>query len=145
MNKENVYEEVYEILSYMDKITVMKIPLDLLTTIKNLRNKDFKTNINKNEVFNENNISKEAVDLLCWLDYTYWKSDEEKREIDKIIKEKEQIIELEKRQKYNPDNLFKKDKISEENNNSENVYLVEYKKVTFFQKIKQFIKNFFRK
>ena len=39
MNIENVYAETFEILSYMDKMTVMKIPVNVLSSIKNLRNK----------------------------------------------------------------------------------------------------------
>jgi hypothetical protein len=39
MNIENVYAETFEILSYIDKMTVMKIPVNVLSSIKNLRNK----------------------------------------------------------------------------------------------------------
>ena len=34
MITSKTYKEVYEILSYMDKVTVMKIPMDILQTIK---------------------------------------------------------------------------------------------------------------
>ena len=56
MNIENVYAETFEILSYMDKMTVMQIPVNVLSSIKKLRNKDFQTNIDKNDIFNENMI-----------------------------------------------------------------------------------------
>ena len=36
------YEELYEILGQMDKLTVMKIPEDILNNINSKRNKDFK-------------------------------------------------------------------------------------------------------
>ena len=35
------YEELYEILGQMDKVTVMKIPDDILNNINSKRNKDF--------------------------------------------------------------------------------------------------------
>lgn len=35
MITSNTYKELYEILSYMDKTTVMKIPIEILQTIKN--------------------------------------------------------------------------------------------------------------
>lgn len=142
MNIENVYAETFEILSYMDKMTVMKIPVNVLSSIKNLRNKNFKTNIDKNDIFNENNISKEAVDLLCWLDYTYWSNENEKEEINNIIKENNRVEEINKREKYNPDNLFVK------NNQPKvdiNTSLIEYKEITFMQRIKAFLKRIFRR
>ena len=36
----NVYKEVYELLSYMDKVTVMKIPIELLNKIKENKSSD---------------------------------------------------------------------------------------------------------
>ena len=35
MITSKIYKELYEILSYMDKVTVMKIPIEILQTIKN--------------------------------------------------------------------------------------------------------------
>lgn len=142
MNIENIYAETFEILSYMDKMTVMKIPVNVLSSIKNLRNKNFKTNIDKNDIFNENNISKETVDLLCWLDYTYWSNENEKEEINNIIKENNRVEEINKRERYNPDNLFVK------NNQPKvdiNTSLIEYKEITFMQRIKAFLKRIFRR
>lgn len=115
MISSDSYEEVYEILSYMDKATVMKIPEDILSFINNHRNVDFKTRINKNDIFNEQNVSSETIDLLCWLDYNYWMNKEKKMQIDKINRLKFQKDEEEKNKKYNPNNLFKK-----RNSNSSN-------------------------
>lgn len=141
-NIENICAEIFEILSYMDKMTVMKIPVNVLSNIKNLRNKDFQTNINKNDIFNENNISKETVDLLCWLDYTYWSNENQKEEINNIIKENNRIEEINKRERYNPDNLFVK------NNQPKveiNTSLIKYKENTFIQKMKAFLKKIFHR
>lgn len=79
----NTYEEVYEILSYMDKMTVMKIPRDILNNIKEQRNTEFKTRINKDDIFNQQNVSKEAIDILCWIDFNYWMNSSQKNEIEK--------------------------------------------------------------
>ena len=140
MNIENVYAETFEILSYMDKITVMKIPDNILYTIKNLRNKNFQTNIDKNDIFNENNISRETVDLLCWLDYTYWRNEDEKEKINNIIMKNNRLEEINRRKKYNPNNLFIKNNKSKINSNTS---LIEYKPITFMQRVKEFFKNIF--
>ena len=39
MVSSNTYEEIYEILSYMNKSTVMKVPENILKNISEKRNK----------------------------------------------------------------------------------------------------------
>lgn len=68
----NIYSEVYEILSYMDKSTVMKIPLDILEYIKNNRNKDYISKIDPEDIFNPNNIDEKSLELLACIDVNYW-------------------------------------------------------------------------
>ena len=66
MISSNTYKELYEILSYMDKKTVMKIPLDILQNIKKYKNNYYKTKIDKKDIFNEKNVNRETIDLLCY-------------------------------------------------------------------------------
>lgn len=104
----NTYEEVYEILSYMDKMTVMKIPRDILNNIKEQRNTEFKTRINKDDIFNQQNVSKEAIDILCWIDFNYWMNSSQKNEIEKWNYRKKILEEEKKQNNYNYNDMFKK-------------------------------------
>lgn len=70
--KYKTEEDVYEILSYMDKLTVMKIPIEVLQTIKKKKDDRYITKINKQDIFNEKNVSKETIDLLCYFYKHYW-------------------------------------------------------------------------
>ncbi len=72
MISSNTYKEVYEILSYMNKITVMKIPTEILQTIKKKKNNNYITKIDKRDIFNENNVNRETIDLLCYFYKHYW-------------------------------------------------------------------------
>ena len=138
------YEELFEILAQMDKQTVMKIPEEILNNIKSRRNKDYKTRIDRNDLFNESNINKETVDLLCWLDYNYWMNESEKDNIKHIISsnyEKENDL---KRQKYNPDIIFTEKTFKELVDNS-NEELAEIPKDSFFTKLKKFFSRFFKR
>ena len=56
MISANTYEELYEILSLMDKATVMKVPIDILNTIKEHRNPEYQTRIDKNDIYNKMNV-----------------------------------------------------------------------------------------
>lgn len=137
----NTYEEIYEILSYMDEATVMKIPKKVLNIIQEKRNSNFKTKIDENDIFNEKNVSKEAIDFLCWIEYTYWMKESRKQKINKIKLDKIQKSEEEKREKYNPDNLFKNRKLNQqEHETQQEVALVEVKEkfyTKFIKKLKE--------
>ena len=138
------YEELFEILAQMDKQTVMKIPEEILNNIKSRRNKDYKTRIDRNDLFNESNINKETVDLLCWLDYNYWMNESEKDNIKHIISsnyEKENDL---KRQKYNPDIIFTEKTFKELVDNS-NEELAEIPKDSFFTKLKNLFSRLFKR
>ena len=72
MITSKTYKELYEILSYMDKSTVMKIPIDILQTIKMKKDNRYITKIDKNDIFNEKNVDRETIDLLCYFHKNYW-------------------------------------------------------------------------
>ena len=131
------YEELYEILGQMDKLTVMKIPEDILNNINSKRNKDFKTKIDKNDLFNEGNIRKETVDLLCWLDYNYWMGNERKEKVKKIINKNLEEENDYKREKYSPEKIFKTTDL-ENNNELPEQALTEIPKDSFFTKLRKF-------
>lgn len=107
MNLEDSFEEVYEILSYMDKATVMKIPEKILELIKERRNQDYKTSIDKDNIFDEKNLSKEAVDILCYLEYKYIMEYEERADVDKIKYDMISKEEEEKKKRFDVENIFK--------------------------------------
>ena len=81
------------------------------------------------------------------LNLNYWCEDEtEKQEMLKMYADNDKKIEEEMRERYNPDNLFrKKEKVFEEENNEENMQLIEYKEQNIFKKIINKIMKFFRK
>ena len=142
MVSSNTYEEIYEILSYMNKSTVMKVPENILKNISEKRNKNFKTKIDKNDLFNEENASKEAIDILCWIEYKFWMDNGRKNEIDRIKISKLTDIEKEKYEKYNPDNIFEK-KNTEENKQINDIKLVEIKETSWFKRALEKILEFF--
>lgn len=72
MISSKTYKELFEILGYMDKITVMKIPMDILQTIKNKKDNNYKTRVDKKDLFNEQNVSSETIDILCYFYKHYW-------------------------------------------------------------------------
>ena len=81
------------------------------------------------------------------LNLNYWRKDEkEKEEMLKIYSENDKKIEAKMRERYNPDNLFKKKEKEEQNNEvkQENTELIEYKEQNIFKKILNKIMKFFK-
>ena len=76
-------------------------------------------------------------------------SEEEKERINNILKNNEDKYQAELREKYNPDNLFKKQKseiLNLENNTiTEETAIIEYKEKNFLQKIFDKIKHLFKR
>ncbi len=135
---EDVYEELYEVLSNMDKVTVMKIPEEILNKIITQRNASFKTSVDEEDLFNENNISKDAMDLLCWIDYNYWASPERKKEVDDIRK-KELLV---KDENFDAHSIFEKNDIqlsNVESTNNTSQAIIEKKEKSFISIVKSII------
>ena len=88
--------------------------------------------------------------MIALLHINYWCNDnEEKERINNILKNNEDKYQAELREKYNPDNLFKKQKseiLNLENNTiTEETAIIEYKEKNFLKKIFDKIKHLFKK
>lgn len=108
MISSQVYSEVYEILKYMNKEVVMKIPSEILENIKNKRDLDYKLQIDKEDIFNPNNVLPETIEVLNWIDVNFWMAEDKKEKLLKKVREKEAEDDKLKRQKYDPDSIFSK-------------------------------------
>lgn len=137
-----VYEELYEILYNMDKLTVMKIPEKILLKIKENRDKEYITKIDKNDIFNFENISEETARILAWLDYNYCMEENDKEQLKKDYNKYKENINNQKQKKYEAENIFKTKTRQEEKN--ESISIIQYKKSVFtilVKKIKSFFNN----
>ena len=135
-NMSIAYAEVFEILGYMDKELVMKIPIELLQVFKNKRSTTFKSKINKNDIFNKKYISKEALHILLWLDFEYWATFEEKQELKKKYIQNDLKKNKEKNEKIQNKKIIKNEMKIEKND-------MIIKKESIWNKIKNMLKIFF--
>lgn len=136
------YVQVLEIIKYFPENEYNKIPKEKIEFLKENMDKDYNFTIDPKIELAKQNISKETNAIIVSLYLDYFATEEQKIKIKEILYLNERKAEQEKREIYNPDNLFKKD-TSEKNNivpqeHVEQTSLVEYKE-TFFNKFKQFI------
>ena len=139
----NAYTEVIEILKHISEECLNNIPKEILQYFQENCKKDYEYNVTEFDTFENQEMLYETKVILSILYRDYFASEE----IRKKILQKEyiemQIIEKEKSNKYNIDDIFKRKK-RENSKNCINVP-VQIEKDNFFTNIINFIKKHLKK
>lgn len=136
-NYSKAYVEVLEILKYVPKEDVEKIPKDILQTLEKCANKNYIFKINKELPFEKQVLMEETKSILANFFRDYWATDFQKEQI--ILKEKQDERELEKNKiKINYDEVFNRN-IKKETQ----VTVMEEKK--WYERFLEYIKNIFKR
>ena len=93
--------EINEILKYLPKEEVEKIPSKLREFFKEISSKDYVTNINPNIPLDKQQIKEKTKDIIALIYRNYWCSEEERKELDQKLIENDKKFEEELREKYN--------------------------------------------
>lgn len=143
------FTEVYDIIMHFEKDMYSKIPHKFLNLVKQNRDMNYKVNIDYNKNLNEQNLLQKTKIILSLIYIDFLCSPEQRNELiekDKIELELEEKL---LREKYNPDNTFKKKKtnIVEKDNEkkkaiTENIQMTIYKE-SIFKSIINSILRFF--
>lgn len=125
-----IYVDISVIISMMPTEMKSKISNSFINFIENNKSNNYVSNINPKIPLKQQNIRKETKEMLGIIYRDYLCNDEER--INLLQEEKRELtkLETEKSELYNPDNIFKKNNLKE--NNEENsikneVSIVEYK------------------
>ena len=156
-NYSKAYKEVLTILENVPEEEVKKIPENMIEVFKSKQDKNYIYEINVNKPFEEQEMLEETKAIFAIIFRDYWATPEQREKIlakEKYDREKE---EEQKRELYNPDNLFKNrnKKDSEKNEIDENHSIkenqeeqtnlpIEIKKQNFFTRLIRFIKKLFK-
>ncbi len=147
-NYPKAYTEVLEIMKYMPKEDVNKIPTEMIEMFENKRDKSYLFNVKEKDDFAHLNILDETEAIFVNIFRDYWATPEQKKKIIEKQNYDKSIIEKEKMEKYDLDNIFKQPKILKPNidivENKKETSLVEVKE-SFFIKFINFIKNIFKR
>ena len=143
--------EINEILKYMPKEEVEKIPSKLREFFKEASSKDYVTNINPDLPLDEQNIKEKTKDIIALIYRNYWCSEEERKELDQKLIENDKKFEEELREKYNPDNIFKNNVTTTKKEESEvkeakiEQSLVPQETEKWYQRFLDMVKRWFKK
>ncbi len=137
------YKEVLEILKYIPIDEYNKIPEDIIQNMKKKHDNQYQYEVTNLENFKEQPMLRETEAILSVLYRDYWATTEERKKIREKEKSEIEVLEIEKRQKYNPDDLFKK-RISLDNRNTAKDLSITEVKESVFNKLKNKIKKFLK-
>lgn len=145
------YREVLEVLKYIPKEDLNKIPKEVLELFKKEEDKNYIFSLDKSIEFKEQILLYETKVILAYLYIDYWADKEEKKEIYNIYQEAEEKLNKQK-EIESPIDVFNK-KNNDVNNIEENIKtkidktnkLLEFKEPKWYEKILNYFKNIFRK
>lgn len=138
-NFEKVSAEVYAVLKEIPKSQINKIPPKVIKMFEENKNYSNEIKIDINKKIEEQNISKEAKDIIFLIGLNYWLTEEERKEVLIKLKENESAL----KEKYNIENIFKNTSNNKENSVS-NVLIIEKKEKWYLKIIKKILKLFKR-
>jgi len=141
---QEIYSEVYSILNLLGESYIKKLPVSLFNMIKEEKRQDYNPKYDSKINLEQQNMKRETLSMIALFHLNYWcNSDEEKNELKTLFKTNEEKHQAEIREKYNPDNLFKKRSTQQEEYVVTNeVAMVEYKE-PFLKRIFNKIKRMF--
>ena len=146
---KEAFEEIYEIFNLIPKEILNKIPTKFYEMIKEERDTNYFPNIQ--EPLEKQKLKNETIIILGLIYRDFLCSPEEKRRLQekdaKELQEMEKALEKEIREKYNPDDIFKKKKeVREEyfeQNEEKSIAVIPEEK--WYKKIFNIIKGLFHR
>ena len=144
------FEEIYEIFNLMPKELLNKIPTKFYEMIKEERDTNYYPNIQ--EPLEKQKLKNETIIILGLIYRDFLCSQDEKKRLQekdaKELQEVEKALEKELREKYNPDDIFKKKKEEmqeKENRQAKETSMIVPKEQKWYQKIFNLIKGIFKR
>lgn len=141
-NYHKAYVEVLEVLKYIPKEDLEKVPKDIIQTLENKKDMEYKYELNKNISFENQILMNETKAILANFFRDYWATPEQRNAI--IEKErKEEWEEEQNKIKIDYDAVFKRNTKSVPPKKETQIVVVEKKK--WYEKFVDWIKNIFKR
>lgn len=135
--------EVYIVLNHLKRSDYEKIPKSLIDLINENKDDEYIWNYDESKDLKNQDINRDALAILSYINMKYLLNDEQKKFIQKIHNENQQEIENKKGEKYNPNDVFKNKKSNCNETKTEELLLTEYKKsiFTWIKTLREKLKN----
>ena len=134
--------EVETILEKLETIYKNKIPKEIWKYIRQNKDNNYEFSYNEEEPLMNQPLNIDTVAILTYINMEYLLDKKQKQDTIELLRKDEIFLEKKKKEKYNPDNLFK-NKNSKVEKIEETVAMVAYKE-SIFTRIKNWFKRTFK-
>ena len=142
MEYDKCLVQVDEVLGFLSEDDLAKIPKNIISAIKTHKNKDYVWEYDINKSLEEQNLSRNTIAILSYLNMEYLLNDKQKEFMVKVHESNEIKLEQEKEKKYNSNEIFKKQQKKEETPEEKSLLVINKEK--WYKKIIPFIRSFFK-
>ena len=139
------YAEIDEILGYLPEEYANRIPFELRGFLKNAKDKEYVSKIDPYKTLDNQDMKPKTKTILTIIYREFWCDEKERAELDTRLIENDKKHEAELREKYNPDNIFKKIGKDEKIERAEETALINYQNKTWYKKAIDFISELLKK
>ena len=139
MDTRIAFKEVYDILNVLGTEYINKIPPKMYDYICKNKKDSYITNIHGNTNFREEEISKDALEIITYINLQYWCDEKQKNDLMNLYNEKV----AENQKKYN--DIFSNETDSNKETAKEKQEDLTVVNNGFWYRIKNFIKRIFGK
>lgn len=155
-NYSKAYKEIVEILKYVPEESVNKIPKEMRDMFEAEQLKTYNFQIDTEKTFEEQELLEETKAILANIFRDYWATDYQKARIIEKENQDREEWERQKREKYNPNDIFKnRNTTTKDNDISQDIQKqlneeynknlpMEVQKQNIFQRLLSFIKKLIR-
>lgn len=133
MNLPKIYSEVCAILETLGSEYINRIPSEIYQYMLSQKDNNLQIYYDVNKSIDEQEMSKETVIFIAYLNLQYWCSEDEKQELLKIYKQNDEELEQELRETYNLDKLFKNKQNQQQTQKIQETQLVENKSKSYIK------------
>lgn len=140
-NLDIIGAEVYAVLKQVPSDQYVKIPLEKRKIFEKYDEGAHKIEIDLDKDFSEQNISKQAKDIIFAISLNYWLTEAERQKVIRKLKENEK----EWNNKYDVEKMFQKSPLEVPERKDANEIMIVNRKERFITRIINRIKKFFTK
>ncbi len=136
--------QVVELLRYIPEQQLNKIPHEVIEYYKSNIQANYSFKINPAISISKQNFSRQAIIILVALSKKYLFNEQENQILENVLKNNRDILEKQKRELYNPDNIFNNDRNNIKKEEIVDTQIILYKE-NVFTKIFKFIRKIIKK
>ena len=133
--------EVEYILRKLDDEYINKIPQEVWDYINKNKDKNYVFEYDNDKILSEQNLNIDTISILTYINMEYLLEEKERRELLELLKKDDMVAEQQKKEKYNPEDLFKNKKEEPK----EPISLIEVKVEKWYERLFSFFRKILRK